>query len=105
VGARLGDGWTGVGFGVGAGAGFGAGVGFGAGFGTGAGSGAGGGGSGLVGGVVSWFGVPLAEGATTNATVRPIASTRDPQRTHRMRDATSPMCLPAADLALTPREA
>jgi hypothetical protein len=97
LGACVGAGWTGVGFGVG--------FGFGTGFGTGAGSGAGGGGSGLVDGVVSWFGVPVAGGAATNATVRPTASTRAPQRTHRIRDATSPTSLTTPDLALTPEEA
>jgi hypothetical protein len=105
VGAWVGVGWTAVGFGVGAGFGVGFGAGRGAGFFTGAGSGAGGGGSELVGTVVSWFGVPVAGGATTNATVRPTPSTRAPQKTHRIRDATSPTSLTTPNLALTPREA
>ena len=110
VGAGVGGveaGRTVVGFGVGVDFGVGFGAGRGVGFFTGAGSGAGvvGGGSGLVGAVVSWFGVPVADGATTNATVRPTASTREPQRTHRIRDVTSPASLTTPTLLLTPREA
>jgi hypothetical protein len=89
--------------------GVGFGAGFGAGFFTGAGSGAGGvvvgGGAGVVVGVVSWPGVPVADGATTKATVRPTASTSTPQRTHKSRDVTSPTSVTTPDLAVTPEEA